>query len=184
LLNEQAEVGFSVSKLPQKRRRWDGRERQQLLKVADTRNRKKGAEEEAPTHRYFSSLLLVCSLLTFFSGTMSGDTFHTTNTKENSPEDGVPPIYLGGGVTPHFVVVHYNQPHWKRKKLMLQRDPEITKLFKPYPLSALCIVAIVLLQTAIAFLISTSGYNFAFISSSSPLFISSYRCTVQHKKSK
>jgi hypothetical protein len=78
-----------------------------------------------------------------------------TETNTNN-EDGVPPVYLRQGVIPKFVIVNYNQPHWKRKKLMLQKDPEIAKLFKPYPLSAVYIVGIVLLQTLVAYFVSNS----------------------------
>jgi sphingolipid delta-4 desaturase len=93
---------------------------------------------------------------------MSGDNREQANDKDQC-EDGVPPTYLGNGVSPTFVIVNYYQPHWKRKKLMLQKDPDVSKLFKPYPLSALYIVGIVLFQTVAAYLVGASSWMVIFL---------------------
>ncbi len=71
-------------------------------------------------------------------------------------EDGVPPVYIGD-VKPEFVYVDYNQPHWKRKKLIMTKYPDVLQKYgHHYPLSALYIVLIVLLQTAVTYLVRES----------------------------
>jgi sphingolipid delta-4 desaturase len=78
-------------------------------------------------------------------------------------EDGVPPVYIGE-VKPEFVYVDYNQPHWKRKKLLMTKYPDaLEKYGHHYPLSALYIVLIVLLQTAVTYLVHESSYLTIFI---------------------
>jgi len=89
----------------------------------------------------------------------------STTLIQQTKEDGVSPVYIGNGPSPKFLFVDYNQPHWKRKKIMMDADPAVMKLFKSYPLSSLYIVLIVLLQTVLTYFFKDSSYWILFLAS-------------------
>jgi len=76
---------------------------------------------------------------------------------------GVPPKYIGSGVQPTYTRVVYNQPHWKRKSLLLKVHPEISKLQGYDIMSAVYIVGIVLAQTILAYLLRDHKFWVVFI---------------------
>jgi len=71
----------------------------------------------------------------------------------NSTEDQ-PNTHLSS----NYQVVGYPQPHWKRKKALLEKYPEVKNLFGPDPLSAVWATALSSVMVLMAYLLQDYSY--------------------------
>jgi len=67
------------------------------------------------------------------------------------------------GLSPDYVRVDYFQPHWNRNKKIIEKYPQVEKLFGPDYMSAVWIVSLVVFTVYLAYLLRDSSYSTIFL---------------------